>query len=91
MVQRSDPTLLLFEGALLKVTRVVSSAPCGAISIKGIDIENNIKELGTLESGKINVPSGDKLVILWYEYDTVIADEYMINSIDLLFDGSYSI
>lgn len=91
MFQRSDPNLLLFEGALLKVTKVVSSAPCGAISIKAIDVDNTLRELGTLEEGIISVPSGLKIFILWYEYDSDLTDEYMINSIDLLFDGSYSI
>jgi len=47
--------------------------------------------LGALETTRIDIPSDNKLVVLWWEYDTSVADYDIVNSIDVLIDGSYGI
>lgn len=91
MIQRSDPTLLIYEGVVQKAIAVISSDPCPAVSVYGLNIDNEPVSLGALETTRIDIPSDSKLVVIWWEYDTSVADYDIVNSIDVLIDGSYGI
>jgi len=91
VIQRSEPTLLIYEGVIQKTIAVISSDPCPAVSIYGLTVNNEPVSLGALETTRIDIPSDNKLVVLWWEYDTSVADYDIVNSIDVLIDGSYGI
>ena len=91
MIQRSYPYLLIYEGEIQKVVSVVSSDPCPCLKVYGLTALNEPVFLGTLEDSRLDIDSGKRIVVIWYEYDTSIEDFVFPDSIDIVIDGGYSL
>lgn len=82
---------LIYEGVIQRAIAIVSSEPCPSISAYGLNCINELIDLGTLADGRINIDSKDRIAVVWFEYDTDVVDYDIVDSIDLIIDGSYSL
>ena len=82
---------LIFEGVIQRAVSIVASEPCPSISAYGLNCINELIDLGTLADGIINIDSKDRIAVVWFEYDTDVVDYDIVDSIDLIIDGSYSL
>lgn len=82
---------LIFEGVIQRAVSIVASEPCPSISAYGLNCINELIDLGTLADGRINIDSKHRIAVVWFEYDTDVVDYDIVDSIDLIIDGSYSL
>lgn len=91
MIQRSYPYQLIYEGVIQRAVAVTSSEPCPAVSVYGLNCLNEVINIGSLETGRIDIDSKNRIAVVWFEYDTDVVGYDIVDSIDLLIDGSYSL
>jgi len=82
---------LIYEGVIQRAISIVASEPCPSISVYGLSCINELIDLGTLADGRINIDSKYRIAVVWFEYDTDVVDYDIVDSIDLIIDGSYSL
>ena len=82
---------LIYEGVIQRAVTIVASKPCPSISAYGLNCLNELIDLGTLADGRINIDSKHRIAVVWFEYDTDVVDYDIVDSIDLIIDGSYSL
>lgn len=82
---------LIYEGVIQRAISIVSSEPCPSIRAYGLNCVNELIDLGTLADGRINIDSKHRIAVVWFEYDTDVVDYDIVDSIDLIIDGSYSL
>ena len=76
MILRSHPQLLLLEGELLRVEKIVSPNLCAAIEVFGITPRNELESIGTFGLAyELNVPCDSKYLCIFWQYSTSIADD----------------
>jgi hypothetical protein len=91
MKHRSYPMTLIYEGVIQRAISIVAPEPCPSISVYGLSCTNELISLGTLADGRINIDSKHRIAVVWFEYDTDVVDYDIVDSIDLIIDGSYSL
>ena len=91
MKHRSYPMTLIYEGVIQRAISIVASEPCPSISAYGLNCVNELINLGTLADGRIDIDSKHRIAVVWFEYDTDVVDYDIVESIDLIIDGSYSL
>ncbi len=82
---------LIYEGVIQRAITIVASKPCPSISVYGLNCLNELIDLGTLADGRIDIYSKHRIAVVWFEYDTDVVDNDIVDSIDLIIDGSYSL
>lgn len=90
MIQRSEPTLLIYEGEIQKAIAILCCCACPAISVYGLTSDNEKVSLGPLATCRLDITT-PKIVVIWWEYDTSIPDYDIVNSINILIDGTYGV
>lgn len=87
---RSLPIPLVYDGAYQRIETILASGSHPEIKFYGLTDTNVVIDLGSLEDCKIKV--GDhRLAVLWYEYPKGTDMTKFINTLEIIFNGTYGL